>query len=84
MLDLEQAGVLTSKYKRRFQAFTVDVQAELNLEILEHMDGIESEDWSRGGRVGTSGRNISDSRTKNDPARTRRRPTKHKDLALNK
>jgi hypothetical protein len=27
------------------------VQGELNLEILEHMDRIEMEDWARGGRV---------------------------------
>lgn len=49
--ELEQAGALTSKAKHRFQAFTVEVQGELNLEILEHMDGIEMEDWARGGRV---------------------------------
>jgi hypothetical protein len=49
--DLEQAGALTPKAKNRFQAFTVEVQGELNLEILEHMDGIEMEDWARAGRV---------------------------------
>ena len=49
--DLEQTGALTPKAKNRFQAFTVEVQGELNLEILEHMDGIEMEDWARGGRV---------------------------------
>jgi hypothetical protein len=49
--ELEQAGALTAKYRRLFQAFTVEVQAQLNLEILEHMDGIESEDWSRGGKI---------------------------------
>ncbi len=49
--ELEQAGVLTPKYKHLFQAFTVEVQGELNLEILQHMESIESEDWSRGGRV---------------------------------
>lgn len=49
--DLEQAGALTPKYRRMFQAFTVEVQAQLNLGILEHMDGVESEDWSRGGKV---------------------------------
>jgi hypothetical protein len=38
--DLEQAGALTPKAKNRFQAFTVEIQGELNLEILEHMDGI--------------------------------------------
>lgn len=49
--DLEQAGALTPRAKHRFQAFTVEVQGELNLEILEHMDRIEMEDWARGGRV---------------------------------
>lgn len=49
--DLEQAGALTPRAKHRFQAFTVEVQGELNLEILEHMDGIEMEDWARGGKV---------------------------------
>jgi hypothetical protein len=49
--DLEQAGALTPKAKNRFQAFTVEVQGEVNLEVLEHMDGIEMEDWARGGRV---------------------------------
>jgi hypothetical protein len=49
--DLEQAGALTPRAKNRFQAFTVEVQGELNLEILEHMDGIEMEDWARAGRV---------------------------------
>jgi len=49
--DLEQAGALTPKAKNRFQAFTVEVQGELNLEILEHMERIEMEDWARGGKV---------------------------------
>lgn len=49
--DLEQAGALTPKAKTRFQAFTVEVQGELNLEVLEHMDGIEMEDWAKGGKV---------------------------------
>jgi len=49
--DLESAGALTPKYKRRFQAFTIEVQGELNLEVLNHMESIENEDWARGGRV---------------------------------
>jgi len=49
--DLEQAGALTPKAKNRFQAFTVEVQGELNLEVLEHMERIEMEDWARGGKV---------------------------------
>jgi len=49
--DLESAGALTPKYKRRFQAFTIEVQGEVNLKVLHHMDSIETEDWARGGRV---------------------------------
>jgi hypothetical protein len=49
--DLEQAGALTPKTRNRFQAFTVEVQGELNLEVLEHMERIEMEDWARGGKV---------------------------------
>jgi hypothetical protein len=49
--DLAQAGALKPKAKNRFQAFTIEVQGELDLEVLEHMDGIETEDWARAGRV---------------------------------
>ena len=49
--DLEQAGALTTRARHRLQAFTIELQGELNLEILEHMDKIEMEDWARGGRV---------------------------------
>ena len=49
--DLEQAGVLTPKYKRLFQAFTLEVQAEINLEILEGMDRVEMADGARFGRA---------------------------------
>ena len=49
--DLEQSGALTPKAKNRFQAFAIEVQGELNLEVLNHMESIETEDWERGGRV---------------------------------
>lgn len=49
--DLEVAGALTCKYKRLFQAYTIEVQGELNLEVLDHMEGIEMEDWAKGGKV---------------------------------
>jgi hypothetical protein len=49
--DLEQAGALTSRYKRRFQAFAMEVQAEINGQILEYMDRIEMDDWARFGRI---------------------------------
>ena len=49
--ELEQAGVLTAKYRRLYQAFTMEIQAQLNSDILEHMDSIEMDDWNRSGRV---------------------------------
>ena len=49
--DLEQAGVITSKYRFLFQAFAVEVQSEINLEILEEMDRVEMADSARGSRV---------------------------------
>lgn len=51
--DLEQAGVLTSKYRHLFQAFTMEVQSDINLHVLEHMESVESEDWHRSGQVRT-------------------------------
>jgi len=49
--DLQQAGVLAPRYKRLFQAFALEVQAELNHQILEAVDKIELADWGRFGRV---------------------------------
>jgi hypothetical protein len=48
---LQQAGALTPKYKRLFQGFAQEVQAELNLEVLVAMDSVEMADWARFGRV---------------------------------
>ena len=49
--ELEQAGALTAKYRRLYQAFTMEIQAQLNSEILEYMDSMEMEDWNRSGRI---------------------------------
>lgn len=49
--DLQQAGVLTPRYKRLFQAFTMEVQAELNHQIIEAVDQVELADWGRFGKV---------------------------------
>ena len=48
---LEQAGVLTAKYRHLFQAFTMEIQSQINSDILEHMDSIEMDDWNRSGQV---------------------------------
>ena len=80
-VELEQVGALTPRAKNRFQAFTIEVQGELNLEILDHMEGIEMEDWARGGRVREKWEKYLRN-GRSHPAR--RRPTKHKDPALNR
>lgn len=49
--SFRQTGAITAKYARLFQGFTQEVQAEINLEVLEGMDQIEMEDWARFGRV---------------------------------
>jgi hypothetical protein len=48
---LQHAGALTPKYTRLFQGFTQEVQAEINLELLEMLDHIEERDWARFGKV---------------------------------
>lgn len=48
---LQQAGAITAKYKRLFQGFAQEIQAEFNLEVLEGMDSIEMADWARFGKV---------------------------------
>lgn len=72
--DLESAGILAPKIKRRFQAFTIEVQGELNLEVLNHMESIEMENWARGVESVRDGKNIFDLKII-APSRS---PTKHK------
>jgi hypothetical protein len=48
---IQQAGVISPKYNRRFSGFTRELQAEINSEILEHLHGREMEDWFRFGKV---------------------------------
>jgi len=72
-VDLEQAGALTPQAKDRFQAFTVEVQGELNLEILEHMERIEIKDWARGGKV----REKWEKYLRNDPKQSSKKKPRH-------
>ena len=48
---LQQTRVLSYRYARLFQGFAQELQAEMNVEILQFMDGIETEDWRRFGKV---------------------------------
>jgi hypothetical protein len=49
--SFRRTGAITAKYTRLFQGFTQEVQAEINLEVMEGMDSIEMHDWARFGRV---------------------------------
>jgi hypothetical protein len=48
---LQQSGVLKPKYRRLYQAFTQELQGELNSEVLSTLHDVELDDWNRFGRV---------------------------------
>jgi hypothetical protein len=48
---MQKVGALTAKYSRLFQSFAQEIQAELNVEVLQFMDSVEMADWARFGRV---------------------------------
>jgi hypothetical protein len=48
---LVQAGVLTPKFKRLFEGFALELQAEINSEILSPLHDAEWSDWARHGKV---------------------------------
>jgi hypothetical protein len=49
--SFQRTGAITSKYAHLFQGFTQEIQAEINLGILETMDSTEMSDWARFGKV---------------------------------
>jgi hypothetical protein len=48
---LEESGIFPAKTVRRYQGFTQELQSEINEELLETMQEIESDDWNRHGKV---------------------------------
>ena len=48
---LEQSGVFRNKYLRRYQGYVQELQAEINLELVETLQSVESHDWYRYGKV---------------------------------
>jgi hypothetical protein len=48
---LQQSGVLKPRYRRLYQSFTQELQAELNSEVLSSLHDVELDDWNRFGRV---------------------------------
>ena len=48
---LQQDGVIAPEYKRRFEGFTLELQAEINSDILGPLHDAELSDWARHGKV---------------------------------
>ena len=48
---LRKNGVFTAKFTRIYQSYAQELQAEINQDVLETLDGIESHDMFRFGKV---------------------------------
>lgn len=48
---LREYGVFTAKFARLYQSYAQELQAEINQDVLEKLDGIESHDMFRFGKV---------------------------------
>ncbi|HKV94426.1 MAG TPA: hypothetical protein VJW20_17905 [Candidatus Angelobacter sp.] len=48
---LRESGVLTRKNAHLYQSYAQELQAEINQDVLETLDGIESHDMFRFGKV---------------------------------
>jgi hypothetical protein len=48
---LREYGVFTMQFTRLYQSYAQELQAEINLDVLETLDGIESHDMFRFGKV---------------------------------
>ena len=48
---LREYGVFTAKLTRLYQSYAQELQAEINQDVLETLDGIESHDMFRFGKV---------------------------------
>jgi hypothetical protein len=48
---LREYGVFTAKFTRLYQSYAQELQAEINQDVVERLDGIESHDMFRFGKV---------------------------------
>ena len=48
---LQQTGLFKSKTAKLFPSFALELQAEFNQELLEHLHQLELEDWNRYGKA---------------------------------
>jgi hypothetical protein len=49
--ELREDGVFNAKFTRLYQSYAQELQAEINQDVLETLDGIESHDMFRFGKV---------------------------------
>ncbi len=48
---LQKTGLFQSKAAKLFPSFALELQAEFNQELLEHLHQLELDDWGRYGKV---------------------------------
>lgn len=51
LTTMQQSGILRSHYARVLQGLTHELRAEINVELLDKMNQIEMQDWTRYGKV---------------------------------
>jgi hypothetical protein len=51
---LRECGVFSAKFTRLYQSYAQELQAEINWDVLETMDRVESDDTARFGKVRTA------------------------------
>ncbi|HXC44739.1 MAG TPA: hypothetical protein VNY51_14615 [Candidatus Dormibacteraeota bacterium] len=51
LTTMRQSGILRSHYARVLQGLTNELRAEINVELLDKMNHIEMQDWTRYGKV---------------------------------
>jgi hypothetical protein len=49
--ELGRAGMLSRKMLRTYEAFTQELQADINGQALNTLETIEADDWAKHGRV---------------------------------
>ena len=49
--ELGRVGMLSRKMLRTYEAFTQELQADINVQVLDIVETIEAADWARFGKV---------------------------------
>jgi hypothetical protein len=51
LTTMQQSGILRGQYGRVLQGLAHELRAEINVELLDKMNQIEMQDWTRYGKV---------------------------------